>query len=496
MESEGAGSAAELDRDLTCDVAIVGAGIAGLSTAYNLAREGLPVVVLDDGPPAGGETCRTTAHLTFSQDDGNAEVEKVHGLDGLRVALESHAAAIDFIERTVRGEGIECGFERVDGYLFVSPNGQGQDFLDRERAACHRAGYGDCHFAERAPLPFETGRVLVFPRHGRFHPLDYLRGLAGAISRAGGLIFSGTHVNTITDGKESRLLTASGKTVTARRGVVVATNAPVNDWVALHTKQAAYRTYAIACPVPDGSIAAGLYWDTEDPYHYVRTQKVGGREMLISGGEDHKTGQANDAAERWDRLEKWTRERFPMAGAIAYRWSGQTLNPVDYMAFIGKNPGNENVYVVTGDSGMGMTHGTIAGKLLTDLIQGRSNQWAALYDPSRKPKSWPALKEFATENANVVARFADLVTGGDVSSAEEIRPDCGAVLRRGIHKVAAYRDADGRVHECSAICPHLGCVVHWNDGEKTWDCPCHGSRFDARGKVVNGPANGDLKPAG
>jgi len=493
--SPDAGMAQEtLDRDLSCDVAIVGGGMAGLSVAYCLSREGKKVVVLDDGPIAGGETCRTTAHLTFSQDDGNAEVESIHGLEGLKGALESHSAAVDFIEQTIRTENIECGFDRVNGYLFVSPQGQSQDFLEKELDACHRAGYKDVHFAARAPLAFETGRCLVFPRHGRFHPLEYLRGLTAAITRAGGLIFPHTHVDKIEGGANARLVTSEGRTVKAG-AIVVATNSPVNDRVTMHTKQAAYRTYAISAPVPNDSITRGLYWDTEDPYHYVRTQRINGQDILIVGGEDHKTGQANDAAERWDNLEKWMRERFPEAGPADQRWSGQTVNPVDYLAFIGPNPGDEeNVFIATGDSGMGMTHGTIAGFLITDLIMGRSNPWTALYDPARKAKSMTSLKEFAVENLNVAAQYRDLVTSGDVKSADDIPADSGAVLRRGLHKVAAYRDAKGQLYECSAICPHLGCVVRWNDGEKSWDCPCHGSRFDATGNVVNGPANSALKP--
>jgi Rieske Fe-S protein len=237
-----------------------------------------------------------------------------------------------------------------------------------------------------------------------------------------------------------------------------------------------------------------LYWDTLDPYHYVRLQRTGeAHELLIVGGEDHKTGQADDAAARFDRLAAWMRLRFPRTGPIAIRWSGQVLEPVDGLAFIGRNPRDEpNVFLATGDSGHGMTHGTIAGLLLTDLILGRENPWGTLYDPSRV--SLRAAKDFATENLNVAARYVEWATPGDVSSAEEIAPGTGAVLRSGLAKVAAYRDPSGALHRHSAVCPHLGCVVHWNPAETSWDCPCHGSRFDPLGKVVNGPANRDLAP--
>jgi nitrite reductase/ring-hydroxylating ferredoxin subunit len=208
------------------------------------------------------------------------------------------------------------------------------------------------------------------------------------------------------------------------------------------------------------------------------------------GGEDHKTGQADDTDERFDRLQSWTRERFPQAGEIAFRWSGQIMEPVDTLAFIGRNPGDQSIYVVTGDSGNGMTHGTIAGILLTDLILGRPNEWQTLYDPGRI--TLRAAADFARENLNVAAQFASYVTPGEVGTAEEIAPGEGAVIRKGLTKIAACRDTGGLLHERSAVCPHLGCIVDWNSTEKTWDCPCHGSRFDQSGNVLNGPANAGL----
>ncbi len=331
--------------------------------------------------------------------------------------------------------------------------------------------------------------------------MKYLEGLARAIKSYGGRIFTGSHAAEIEGGTRSHIKTSDGFTVTAG-SIVVATNTPVNDIVAIHTKQAPYLSYVIGARVPSGSVVRALYWDTLDPYHYVRLQTVSaaesrsgeGYDLLIVGGEDHKTGQADDGAERYARLERWTRERFPMAEAIMYRWSGQVMETVDGVAFIGRNPGDsENVYIATGDSGQGMTHGTIAGILLTDLIMGRQCSWVPLYDPSRVTLS--AAGEFAKENINVAAQYvADYLSGGEVDSAEDIAPDKGAIIRRGLTKIAAYRDETGELHEMSAVCTHLGCIVAWNSGEKTWDCPCHGSRFDRFGRVFNGPANIDLRP--
>jgi Rieske Fe-S protein len=349
---------------------------------------------------------------------------------------------------------------------------------------------------DRAALrEFDTGPALRFPRQGQFHILKYLAGLARAVEKHGGRIFTGTHVRDIDGGKRgagASVTTSDGHTVKAG-SIVVATNTPVNDRFVIHTKQAPYRTYVVALRVPKDSVPLALYWDTADPYHYVRLQSHGDHDALIVGGEDHKTGQADDMDERWRCLEEWTRARFPMAERVEARWSGQVMEPVDYMAFIGRNPADEdNVYIATGDSGQGMTHGTIAGMLIADLITGTPNPWEKLYAPNRVTLGMSSAMEYAKENLNVVAQYADLVRGGDVDSADAIEPGEGAVLRRGAKKVAVYRDEDGTLHERSAICPHLFCVVDWNHGEKTWDCPCHGSRFDRYGKVVNGPSIVDL----
>lgn len=490
----------QLREDTTADVCIVGAGIAGMTTAYLLAREGKRVVVLDDGQIGGGMTGRTTAQLVNALDDRFYDLERLHGESGARLAAESHSASIDRIEAIVQEEGIECEFERLDGYLFVPPNESKQQ-LEDELKATHRAGLTNVELVERAPIKdFDTGKALRFPRQAQFHPLQYLAGLAGAIRRDGGRIFTGTHAGKIEGGQPARIETNDGKVVTCD-AVVVATNTPVNDRIAIHTKQAPYITYVIGARIPRGSVARALFWDTPDPYHYVRiesitsTNKDAGEtdeyDLLIVGGEDHKTGQADDANKRFARLERWTRTRFPMIEEIEFKWSGQVMEPIDSLAFIGRNPMDEdNVFIVTGDSGNGMTHGTIAGILLTDLIMGRENEWAKLYDPTRK--TLRALPEFAKENLNVAAQYADLVTAGDVDSTDEIKPDQGAIIRHGLKKVAVYRDAAGTLHERSAVCVHLGCIVDWNSKEKTWDCPCHGSRYDAYGKVFQGPANSDL----
>lgn len=485
---------ASLAEKVSADVCIVGAGIAGMSTAYLLAREGKSVVVLDDGPIGGGMTERTTAHLVNALDDRYFELERLHGEDGARLAAESHTAAINAIEAIVEQEAINCEFERLDGFLFVSPR-ESQKVLDDELEAVHKAGLTDIEKVERVPWgSYDTGSALRFPRQAQFHPLKYLAGLAKAIKENGGRIYTHSHATEIEGGKQARIETTGGGVVTAA-AVVVATNTPVNDLIAIHTKQAPYQTYVIGARIPLGSVTRALYWDTPDPYHYIRIETVGkgaaAYDVLIVGGEDHKTGQQNDANKRFTALERWTRHRFPMVEGIEYRWSGEVMEPIDGLAFIGRNPmDKDNVYIATGDSGNGMTHGTIAGILLTDLIMGRKNAWESIYDPSRI--TLKALPEFAKENLNVAMQYTDLVVAGDVESVAEIKAGAGAIISRGLHKVAVYRDPKGETHELSAVCRHLGCIVNWNTLENTWDCPCHGSRYEALGKVIQGPANSGL----
>ena len=496
METATVPRQSSLTSDAQADVCVVGAGIAGMTTAYLLAREGRRVVVLDDGPIAGGQTERTTAHLSNAIDDRYVEIEKIHGEEGSRLAAESHTAAIDRIEAIARDEKIDCDFARVDGYLFLAPD-QSEDLLVQERDAARRAGLTGVDFVPRAPLPFDTGRCLRFPSQGQFHPLKYLAGLTEAFQRAGGVVHTHTAATRIDGGDRAKVATKAGPTVTAG-AVVVATNTPINDLVAIHTKQAPYLSYAIGVRIPRDSVSRALYWDTLDAYHYIRLQPMDeSSDVLIVGGEDHKAGQADDQPDRWRRLEDWTRQRFPAIRSVDFRWSGMVMETTDGLAFIGRNPLDaENVYIATGDSGMGMTHGTIAGILLTDLIAGRENPWASLYDPARKPVWGMAWKEFLVENANVAGEYVkDWLGGGDVSSAEEIARGEGATLRRGLTKLAVHRDEQGNLHELSAVCTHLGCIVHWNRAEKTWDCPCHGSRFNPRGEVISGPASSPLPPA-
>jgi glycine/D-amino acid oxidase-like deaminating enzyme/nitrite reductase/ring-hydroxylating ferredoxin subunit len=490
-----------LATDVRADVCIVGGGIAGMVTGWLLVRAGRQVVILDDGPLGGGETGRTTAHLSDALDDGYATLERLHGAEGARLAAESHRAGIDLLERISREEGIDCGFTWVDGYLFPADDAAeaddagtaGVDRLRSELEAARRAGVAVHETDEPAYAPFTSRNCLRFERQARFHPLRFIEGVASAIEAAGGRIYTDTRAGAVHGGAPIRVETAGGHVIRAS-ACVVATNSPITDYVVTHAKQAPYRTFAIAARVPRGSVPDALYWEDADPYLYIRLQQgepQDGHDWVIVGGEDYKTGQKEDDAKRLDRLERWTRERFPMTEAIDYRWSGQVLEPSDGLAFIGPNPdGAENVYIVTGDSGHGMTHAAVGGLLLTDLILDRPNAWARLYDPKRV--SLRAVADLARENLNVAGQYAAWVLPGDVPADEDVPAGEGRVVRRGTKLVAVYRDDGGRTHERSAVCTHLRCIVNWNDLEKSWDCPCHGSRFDPYGEVLNGPANEPL----
>ncbi len=473
---------APLTENLNVDVCVVGAGIAGMSTAYTLAKGGKRVVVIDDGDIGSGETGRTTAHITAALDDRYYNIESMHGEGGSRIAAESHLAAINRAEEITRLENIDCDFMRVDGYLFLAED-HPDKVLEDELEATHRAGISDTELVERAPMPFfDTDMCLRFPRQAQFHPLKYLAGLARAIEKAGGRVFTGSHVDEVQDGATPTVKVGNYR-VTAR-AVVIATNASISDYIVTHAKQEPYRTFVIGARLPKGAVPAILLWDTPDPYHYIRIQPMADHDVLIVGGEDHKTGHKDDGDDRFQILEAWTRERFQMVESIDYRWSGQIIEPVDYMSFTGVTPGGRNVYMHSGDSGNGITHGIMAGILLPELILNGPHPWAELYKPSRV--SLRSAPKLIKHNVDAMIKYADYVMPAD--SIEGIAPGEGRVIMRHGKRIAAYRDDEGMLHERSAVCTHLKCIVEWNSTEKSWDCPCHGSRFDPQGKVLNGPA--------
>ncbi len=489
----------KIGRNLSTEILVIGGGIAGLTTAYCLAKEGRKVILVEDGFIGSGESGRTTAHITCALDDRYFELENTFDRETSKLAANSHMAAIEWIAHTVKLHNIECEFRRVDGYLFLDPSDT-VDNLEKEYEATKRAGL----ITEMLPsVPnvesITEKRCIKFKDQAQFHILKYLKGLADAFIQLGGDIYTQTKAVDIT----SKGAIANGFEIRADH-IVVATNTPINDWVSMHTKQWPYRTYVIAAKILKGKLPYALWWDTGDqdskwiskPYHYVRLEEYDEtHDLLIAGGEDHRTGQADNEhikeEDRYDKLVTWTKKHFPDMETVEFKWSGQIMEPLDSLAFIGKNPGNENIYIITGDSGNGITHGTLGGMILTDIITGKDNPWINIYSPSRI--TLKITGDYLHEVGNMVAQLGDWFTLEDIKHAEDLKPGQGAIISSGIRKIAVFRDEKNNLHTCSAVCPHLGGILQWNADEKTFDCPMHGSRFTTEGKVINGPASSDLK---
>lgn len=389
----------KLSENISVDVAIVGGGIAGVTTAYLISKSGKSVALLEDGYIGSGETGRTTAHITHALDDRYYNIEKNHGTDSAKIAAASHTSAIDFIDRTVREERIDCAFSRLNGYLFLDPT-DNKSSLDKEIAALRNAGISSAKIESKSPLESkDTSPCICFQDQAQFQPMLYLTAIANRMSQNNEVkIFTETHAQEIQTVNSTNVIkTNTGYSVTAK-DVVLATNAPIIDKVSkIYDKQVAYRTYVVAAEIKKNSIPSALYWDTGNqnskdhvkPYHYVRIQQTGNEnnDLLIVGGEDHKTGSPNDRNDfdtKFRNLETWMRKIFSVDGPVVYNWSGQVMEPLDGLAIIGPNPGKDkNIYIATGDSGNGITHGTIAGIILHDLIVGKDNPWAELYNPNR-----------------------------------------------------------------------------------------------------------------
>ncbi|MGX9147970.1 FAD-dependent oxidoreductase [Mesorhizobium sp. 128a] len=475
----------------SCDTVIIGSGIAGLSVAYELASIGQKVIVIDRGPIAGGMTSRTTAHLAPICDDGLSALINLRGEETAGLFQESQEAAVARIQQNVEELAIDCNFRRLDAFLFPAMGLGPKEARDQRKQEfdAARKVRAAAELVTGVPLKgFETAPVLRYPNQATFHPLRYLRGLATAIRDKGGRMFANSPVISVEELREGgvRVSTENGGVIEAA-SAVVATNSPINAGLQLHTKMSPYRTYAMALTLPRGHLPDALFWDTGDPYHYVRMNPgPGSVDYLIAGGADHKSGEADDGDIRFEAIEAWIRSLVPTLGKEVARWSGQVLDTIDYCAFIGLNPGSRSLYVVTGDSGQGMTHGALSGLLLKDLISDKPNPWAAVYEPSRKTPS--GVINYVRENLSAVKNLAGYGLSGDVKSTGELEPGQGGILRDGVRKIAACRDLHGKLHLHSATCTHSGCEVAWNSTEQCWDCSCHGSHFALDGTVLNGPA--------
>jgi len=475
-------SFAPLDRDLDADAVVVGGGITGLTTAALLAESGKRVVLLERNRLGSGTTGRTTAHLTAALDVDYAKLVSRFGEEPARRVIESVMRAIDEIERGAAASATGCGFRRLPGYRF-SEDARDAGTLAEEAALARKLGL-DAALVEEVPLPFPA-RALRVEAQAAFHPLAYLATLAERVVRAGGHVFE--HSPVVASG-DDEVAVAHGPCVTAAH-VIDATHTPVGIVPSIQTRVSAWTSHVLVVRL-ERPLGHALFWDCDDPYHYVRTVDDAGTRLLV-GGEDHRTGREPAPHARFAALEAWTRRRFPVREVEA-RWSHELFEPADGLPYIGLLPGSRARFVAAGFSGTGMTFGTVAALTLHGLVTEGASSWASLYAPSRV-KALASALPMAEENLRIGWRFvADRLRRGK-RDRSDLANDTGRVERVDGEQLAVYRDVRGDLHFLSPRCTHMGCIVAWNDAEKTWDCPCHGGRFHRTGKVLYGPPTADLE---
>ncbi len=478
-----------IDHDITVDVAIVGAGITGVTTAYLLKQAGLSVALIEREQCGGIDTSHTTAHLTAATDLRLQELKGRFGPDVARAVWDGGMAAIERIEQNIQEHQIDCRFRRCPGFLHAASTDEDTAVFHRETETTRALGI----VAEfQASIPVFHVPGVIFPRQAMFHPLAYLAGLLPRIPGHGSYVFESTEVQDV-DKSPRQLRTPGGRVNFGH--LILATHNPLTGLAGilrstlLQTKLFLYTSYAIGARLPAGRLPEGLFWDTADPYNYLRVEERRDHSYLIYGGEDHKTGQEVDTPAHFARLEERLKGFFPDA-AIDARWSGQVIETNDGLPFIGSTA--ENQFIATGFAGNGMTFGTLSAMMATDFVLGRENAWQKLFDPRRKKLrggTWHYLKE---NKDFPVCLVRDHLASPEATSLREVGPNEGKIVKLKGRKVAAYRDAQGRVTMCSAVCTHLQCIVGWNTAEQTWDCPCHGSRFHPDGRVISGPAEEPL----
>ncbi|KAK1149699.1 hypothetical protein N8T08_005252 [Aspergillus melleus] len=493
-----------LSQDVSTDVCVVGSGIAGISTAYELITRGKRVTMIEARNVLSGESGRTSGHLSNALDDGYTAIAKKHGAEKATVAADSHTWAIDRAADIVNKLKLDCEFRYLPA-IEISQYPRGDPKHDREVGmlrdevdAATKAGV-NVSFREGLAVHGWDGEIdqrdgALFIGQATFHPTKYMVGMLEWLKKHPNFqCFTHTRMATIDEKDHVQVRTTNGYTITAS-DVVEATCIPIQK-LSIVAELEYMRTYCIAIRVPKDYIEDCLIYDQGDPYKYIRfTNCDNNDDYLVIGGCDHKVGQ-DQVEGRFQELETWVRDRFTRAGCVDYKWSGQIFEPVDYMAFIGKNQGMNHSYVVTGDSGNGLTHGILAGKLIADEIEGRENKWASLYNPKRLTsiaKSAAAMLEHDLQINTQYKRYLQT----DIKDIEDLAVGSGGVLNKAdtAAPAAVYKDDEGQVHRFSAICPHMKAVLSWNSAEKSWDCPVHGSRFSCDGVCVQGPAKSNLKP--
>jgi len=392
---------------------------------------------------------------------------------------------VRLIESIARDEKIACELERLPAFLYT-PREDQVDLLRDEMRLAREIGYA-AEWADPSEVPFKAVAAVRFPDQGKFHVRKYLLGVVAACERLGVRFFEGTECTKVEEGKPLRVKTTDGHVITADF-LVAASNTPWHVKLTFHTKLTAYRTYAVGFRVPRGVFGEALYWDTLDPYHYTRVEREGENDLVILGGEDHRQGEESDTEDRWLALVRHMREATDDF-VVAHQWSGEIYETQDDMPYIGVAPGRpDNELVITGDSGTGMTNGTVGALMVTERILGRGTPWDEMYDPSRATRGLHGVAGALVKSAGDATGLArKLLKPGEIESADELAPGQGGILRQGLRKLAVARRMDGKLCALDAACTHAGCEVAWNHGEQSWDCPCHGGRFTPEGEVLHGP---------
>jgi glycine/D-amino acid oxidase-like deaminating enzyme/nitrite reductase/ring-hydroxylating ferredoxin subunit len=483
---------AKLADDVRAEIVIVGGGVTGLTTAYLLAKAGKDVVLLERNRCALTDTGHTSAHLTMVTDTRLTDLVARFGRNHAQAVWDAGLAAINQIDEIVRDQGIDGDFAWVDGYLHTPLGGPGADQTDglREDAALARELGFDAEYLDQVPFVAVAG--VRFEGQARIHPRKYLAGVAKALIALGGQIHEHSEADEFCD--NPRAVKANGHTLTCD-DIVIATHNPlvglggIAAATLFQTKLALYTSYVIAGRAPKGVVPDALWWDSADRYRYLRVEPHRDHDLLIFGGEDHKTGQEADTAACYRRLEDQLTALVPDVD-LSHRWSGQVIETPDGLPYIGRSADHQ--YSATGYSGNGLTFGTLAAMMISDAILNRLNPWTELFDPNRKAFT-RGMWEYIKENADYpYYMIRDRFAGSDGRSLRSVRRGQGKIIERDGSKVAAYRDSAGALTQRSAICTHMGCVVAWNPAERTWDCPCHGSRFKPTGEVISGPAEAPL----
>lgn len=471
-----------LNEDITVDVAIVGGGITGITSAYLLGKSGLKVAVLEARNIADSTTGNSTGNLYSMIDKRLHHIQSKWDKETAQQVAASRTAAVDLVERLVHEHNIDCSFKRVPWYLF-SETEKKDETIEKEYKAAGDYGLQVERLTD-LPIPVKVHAALKVENQAQFDPAAFTRGLAKKIDKQNVRIYENSAVENIEKGDPHVLKTAAGS-VTAKK-IIMATHTPKGIY-ALHTAVYAYREYAIAVKLKSGNVPDGIYWDTEATHHSsIRSWKSDTGNYAILVGGHHKVGEETNHQQHYRKLEENARRLFDVE-SVDYHWSAQHYKPADGLPYIGETT-EGNIYVATGFSTDGLTYGVLSAMIIDDLINDRENRWAKMYKATRFTPLKSA-KEFVKENLDVAAEFLNLLPGqADAEEFREVKPGEGKIVEADKTKLAVYRDDNGQVHCVSAVCTHLGCIVDWNDAEKSWDCPCHGSRFEVDGKVIEGPA--------